>query len=97
MDLKDMESTQAQDKYIQLGIEENTKKGKIERPYDISIIVCDYNPKKKPLCYTLDSVINQKWFNYEIIIVDDGSKNNLHEITEDYFHQNCFLQLDKIP
>ena len=31
MDLKDMKSTQAQDKYIQLEIEENAKKRKIER------------------------------------------------------------------
>ena len=85
-----MESTQAEDKYIQLGIEGSTKREKIERPYDISIIVCDYNPKEKPLCYTLDSLIKQKGANYEIIIVDDESKNNLHEIIEAYFHQNCF-------
>ena len=90
MDLKDMKSTQAQDKYIQLEIVENAKKRKIERPYDISIVVCDYNPKIKQLFYTLDSLINQKGVNYEIIIVDDGSKDNLHDIIEDYFHQNRF-------
>lgn len=88
--LADKESINAGIKYMPSEFIRGGGQNYKENSIDVSVIVCDYNPKKKPLCYTLDSLINQKGVNYEIIIVDDGSKNNLHEIIEDYFHQNRF-------
>lgn len=49
----------------------------------ISIIVPVYNLEKElPRC--IDSIINQKYTNIEIIIVDDGSSDKSREIIEHY-------------
>ena len=49
----------------------------------ISIIVPIYNVEKY-LERCLDSIINQTYKNLEIILVDDGSKDNCYSICEDY-------------
>ena len=49
----------------------------------ISIIIPVYNQADKlPKC--LDSILNQTYNNYEIIIVDDGSTDNLNITLEQY-------------
>lgn len=60
----------------------------------ISIIIPVYN-KDKCIFRTLESVSNQKYSDYEIIIVDDGSTDNSAEIIHDfknkavrYFYKN---------
>ena len=58
--------------------------------YEITVLVCSYNPRINALFFTLDSVINQKNINLEIIITDDGSKNSLALEIEDYFKRNNF-------
>ena len=45
----------------------------------ISIVIPIYNAEKT-IGYTIESILNQKNADYEIIIVDDGSSDNSGEI-----------------
>ena len=60
----------------------------MKRPF-FSIIVPVFNAEKY-LRRALESVINQKFDDYEIILVNDGSKDNSLEICNEYGlkHQN---------
>lgn len=49
----------------------------------IGIIVPIYKVEKY-LCRCLDSIVNQSYSNLEIILVNDGSPDNCHEICENY-------------
>lgn len=44
---------------------------------EISIIITVYN-RKRTFYRALDSILNQSYRNFEIIIVDDGSSDNFH-------------------
>lgn len=50
----------------------------------ISIIITTYN-RKKQLEECINSILMQKYFNYEIIIVDDCSNDNTEEYITDIF------------
>lgn len=52
-----------------------------------SIILCSYNSQKF-ITKTLDSIINQSYKNWELIIVDDGSKDNSSQIIKNYINNN---------
>lgn len=58
--------------------------------YEITVLVCSYNPKISTLFFTLDSILNQKDIELEIIIADDGSKNNLASEIEQFFKNKKF-------
>ena len=49
----------------------------------ISIIVPVYNTENQ-IRYCLDSILNQAYKNLEIIVVDDGTKDNAGNIAEEY-------------
>lgn len=51
---------------------------------DFSVIVCCYNPDFNELKKTINSILNQKQVNYEIIIADDGSKNEYKDKLTNY-------------
>ena len=55
----------------------------------ISIIIPVYNAERT-LCKCLDSILEQNFNNYEIILVNDGSKDSSLEICKEYSskHQN---------
>lgn len=53
---------------------------------DLSIVVPVYNVEKY-LEKCLDSLVNQKYDNYEIIVVNDGTKDNSQEIIDRYVMQ----------
>lgn len=61
---------------------------------DFSIIIPSYN-KANFISETIDSVINQSFSNWELIIVDDGSTDNSITIIEEYCAQNSKIQLYK--
>lgn len=63
----------------------------MQRP-DASIIIPVYQAKKY-INQCLDSVINQTYDNYEIIIIDDGSTDGSGEICDDYAMENPSIKV----
>ena len=57
----------------------------------ISVIVLTYNPSKQKLIATLKSIISQKDIDIQIIVSDDGSKENCFEEARDFFKRNSFI------
>lgn len=55
-----------------------------------SILVATYNQKIEDILFTLKSCINQDYDDYEIIVADDGSKDNHFEQIKDFFKKNKF-------
>lgn len=53
----------------------------------ISIIMPTYNDANT-IIESLNSVINQTYKNYELIIIDDGSTDNVKEIISDFINEN---------
>jgi glycosyltransferase involved in cell wall biosynthesis len=49
----------------------------------VSVIIPTYNHAHY-LCQAVDSVLDQDFDNYEIIVVDDGSQDNTKQVVEDY-------------
>lgn len=49
----------------------------------VSIIVPIYNAEKY-ITYCLDSIQNQSYPNFEVILIDDGSPDKCGKICDDY-------------
>ena len=60
----------------------------------VSIIIPIYNSNKY-LKECLDSIINQTYSNLEIILIDDGSKDNSFDICEEYAKKDKRIILKK--
>ncbi len=60
--------------------------------YLYTIIVASYNYDKY-INSTLDSIIEQTYKNFEIVIVDDGSTDNSIEILKEYKNKYNFIRL----
>jgi glycosyltransferase involved in cell wall biosynthesis len=63
---------------------------------EVSVIMATYNPSWEKCVFTLDSVIGQKDMNFELIIVDDGSSDNLFSAYEIYFSNIGFSRFKLI-
>lgn len=50
----------------------------------ISIILTVYNTIEEILCETIESIINQSFGDFELIIVDDGSTNGCGSVCDEY-------------
>ena len=55
----------------------------------VSVIIPSYNSAKY-LLEAVDSVLNQTYKDYEIIIVDDGSTDNTKQILDEYLQERGF-------
>src|SRR5262245_55050875 len=56
----------------------------------VSIIITTYNGAKH-ITETIESIRNQSWKNWELIIIDDGSDDNTCEIITDIKDERIFL------
>jgi glycosyltransferase involved in cell wall biosynthesis len=66
----------------------------------ISVVIPNYNTKYEYFVECIDSVVNQNFDNFEIIIVDNGSEENLFEKYKEYTKNITNLKLlkcDRIP
>ena len=55
-----------------------------------SVIVACYNPILSKVKFTLKTILQQDIKDIEIILVDDGSKDNQFQAVEQYLVQNNF-------
>lgn len=60
---------------------------KIDETPKISIIVPVYNVEKY-ICRCIDSILNQTFSDFELILVDDGSPDNCPQICDYYFNMD---------
>lgn len=58
--------------------------------YQFSVLVLQYNPKYDLMKRTIMSILQQKDINFEIVIADDGSKEDFFEKLEAFFEENAF-------
>jgi glycosyltransferase involved in cell wall biosynthesis len=54
-----------------------------EQTPEISIILCTYN-RANYLNHCIDSVLNQSFQDWELLVVDDGSQDNTFEVVNSY-------------
>lgn len=57
---------------------------------EVSIVICSYNPQWNKLEMTLKSAVKQENVEFEIIVADDGSRNNFFDKVERFFTINNF-------
>ncbi len=63
----------------------------VDKTIDLSIVVPAYNVEKY-IAKCIDSILNQKTrYNYELIIVNDGSTDNTKSIIEEYSDEKIIL------
>lgn len=58
--------------------------------YEVSVIMATYNPIWEKCAFTLDSVVGQKDVELELIIVDDGSADNMFGRFAEYLDNKDF-------
>ncbi|RBP95969.1 cellulose synthase/poly-beta-1,6-N-acetylglucosamine synthase-like glycosyltransferase [Cytobacillus firmus] len=64
-------------------------------PY-VSVVIAAYN-EEKVICKTLDSILSSDYPDFEILIIDDGSKDHTARAVEEAFADNPRVRLIKKP
>ena len=62
-----------------------------EKPL-VSVLIANYNYARY-IGETLDSVLSQTYSNWEVIVCDDGSKDNSCEVIKSYIHKDSRIKL----
>ncbi len=62
--------------------------------FECSVIVCTYNPSWDRLRLTLKSLLMQENCAFKIIVVDDGSVDNIFDKVNEFFMQHSFTDYD---
>jgi cellulose synthase/poly-beta-1,6-N-acetylglucosamine synthase-like glycosyltransferase/peptidoglycan/xylan/chitin deacetylase (PgdA/CDA1 family) len=69
-----------------------------EIPFDpdftplVSVVIAAFN-EEKVICQTIDSILTSDYPAFEIIVVDDGSKDCTSQVVEEAFKQNSQVRL----
>lgn len=58
----------------------------------VSIIVPVYN-REKSLSFTIDSILNQSYSNFELLLINDGSKDTSGEICDNYAKKDTRIKV----
>ena len=64
-----------------------------ESQFKISVVIPVYN-SEKTIKNTLESVINQSYLPYEVVLVNDGSTDNSRKIIDDFVDSNTFKNVN---
>lgn len=80
-----------------IGIFTRTGQKVLAQPPKVSVIIPAYNIAKY-ISETLDSVINQTFNDYEIIVINDGSPDTLEfeSVLKSYFEEIIYLKIENI-
>lgn len=62
----------------------------------LTVLIVTYNPVWSKLLVTLESIRRQTMEDYEIVISDDGSKDNCFDRIEEYFHKYGFTRYQMV-
>ena len=62
----------------------------------VSVVVPSYNASRY-ICETLESVLAQTYRNFEVIVIDDGSKDQTPDIVADYARRDSRIRLVNQP
>ena len=62
----------------------------MKNDYNITVVVLTYNPVWEKLRATLKSIVEQQDVHLQVVITDDGSKNNYFDKVESYFKEIGF-------
>jgi glycosyltransferase involved in cell wall biosynthesis len=73
-------------------MDNKTKRQDMESAQFVSIAMCTYNGAKY-IHQQLDSLLSQTYHNFELIIVDDSSKDNTVEILREYESQDQRIKI----
>lgn len=58
--------------------------------YDVTVLVCSFNPELEKILFTLKSILLQKKISIQILITDDGSITDYFEEIESFLKENRF-------
>lgn len=61
----------------------------------VSVIIPMYN-SSNTIIDSINSILNQSYKNYEIIIIDDGSKDDSYEIVKEFINKNNLMNIIKL-
>ncbi len=65
--------------------------------YDVTVIVATYNQNLEKIFLTLQSILEQRKVKIQIIVADDGSKENHFVEIKSFFYYNKFLDYILLP
>lgn len=64
----------------------------IKEKYRVSVLLVTYNSDWEKTKLTLNSIVMQKNISFEIVVSDDGSKNNNYELIKSFFEDIDFKE-----
>ncbi|CRK80795.1 DUF2062 domain-containing protein [Neobacillus massiliamazoniensis] len=60
----------------------------------VSVVIAAYN-EEKVICKTIDSILSSDYRNFEVLIIDDGSKDHTADVVQETYPDNPLIRLIK--